>query len=188
MRTLVVVRMNEANTRDTVFVRFALSTASHAIQRSISIEICINKYNIRYILYTSATFSFILLRSYVRRLSTVSFTYSTVYSNRKSVLLCMRVLHFMRACYLRLFFIQGHCHVIANNLYFTAFSIILSLLLTSNRMRFLFIFGSSRFLKTKIVSIKLSEALFYSSIESIRIFLYSLSHLPVTSGGYTCIL
>lgn len=29
---------------------------------------------------------------------------------------------FMRACYLRLFFIQGHCHVIANNLYFTAFS------------------------------------------------------------------
>lgn len=30
---------------------------------------------------------------------------------------------FMRACYLRLFFIQGHCHVIANNLYFTAFSV-----------------------------------------------------------------
>lgn len=30
---------------------------------------------------------------------------------------------FMFACSLRLFFIQGHCHVIANNLYFTAFNV-----------------------------------------------------------------
>lgn len=56
------------------------------------------------------------------------------------------LLNFMGACYLRLFFIQGHCHVIANNLYFTAFSIFLSLLLTSIQCAFYLFLASSRFL------------------------------------------